>query len=45
MLLKFKALYGDIPLCNKQGAGFKVSNEFNYFKPKRIKGIIEEVGS
>ena len=45
MLLIFKFLYGDVPLCNKQGVGFKVSREFNYFNPKRIKRIIEEVGS
>lgn len=43
MLLRFKAMYGDVPHCNTQGAKMKVTDEFRYFSEKGIDTVIEEL--
>jgi hypothetical protein len=43
LLVVFRELYGSQPRCNSHGKKFKARDEFEYFRHKRIREIIEEV--
>ena len=43
MLLVFKDLYGEVPHCNKQGNRMKERDEFDYFRKRRVKRILEDL--
>ena len=44
MLMVFRDLFGEVPLCNSHGKGFPERDEFNYFAHSRIEQILEEIG-
>ena len=43
LLIVFRETYGVIPLCNTQGKGFKVRDEFEYFSRARLTNILEDL--
>jgi len=43
LILVFRKEYGDIPYCNKQGTGYKWTDELDYFKETRLKAILESL--
>jgi hypothetical protein len=43
LLVVFRELYGSQPRCNSHGKKFKARDEFEYFRHKRIREILEEV--
>ena len=43
MLLTFKAMYGEVPHSNSQGRNMKPRDEFRYFRPRRIRRILEDL--
>jgi hypothetical protein len=43
LLLKFKEMYGEVPICNTQGKGMRRSMEFNYFSETGVSVVIEEL--
>ena len=40
MLLEFRSLYGEIPVCNVQGGRMREFDEFDYFSRNRIRNIL-----
>lgn len=43
LLLAFKERYGAQPRCNSHGKRFRVRDEFEYFRRKRLMSILDEV--
>lgn len=43
MILGFRELFDEIPLCNVQGSGFEEATEFETFKRSRIHQIIRDL--
>lgn len=43
LLVAFREIYGAQPRCNSHGKKFKARDEFEYFRRKRIVGILEEM--
>jgi hypothetical protein len=43
LLLKFREIYGASPRCNYHGRRLKPGDEFEYFHPRRVKAIIEDL--
>lgn len=43
LLLTFRQMYGEVPVCNSQGSKMKQRGEFTLFREKRIIDIIEEL--
>ncbi len=43
LLLVFKDMYGEVPLCNSQGSAMKPRDEFKYFQESRLRRILEEL--
>jgi len=43
LLVVFKELYGEVPRCNMQGARMKPRDVFDYFKPSRVRRVIEDL--
>ena len=41
LLLTFREVYGEIPLCNSQGNKLKWKDELQYFTAKHLRGVIE----
>lgn len=44
LLLTFRDLYGEPPLCNRHGAGIQEEDEFSYFTRERIRNVLEDLG-
>ncbi|HUC35939.1 MAG TPA: hypothetical protein VMR97_02320 [Acidimicrobiales bacterium] len=44
LLLTFRDLYGQPPLCNRRGAGIQEEDEFTYFTRERIRNVLEDLG-
>jgi len=42
LILEFKALYGDQPLCNTQGKRQKWKDELEYFTAHRLESVIKK---
>lgn len=43
LLLKFKELFGEVPVCNTQGKNMRRAKEFNYFAENGVRLVIEEL--
>lgn len=43
MLISFREMFGEIPLCNTQGSGFEERREFETFRRSRIDQIIRDL--
>lgn len=43
MLLTFRELYAEVPLCNSHGPQMRETDEFTYFSRVRIRKILEEI--
>lgn len=43
MIISFREMYGEIPLCNVQGSGFAEDREFVTFRRSRIDQIIRDL--
>lgn len=43
LLLTFREMYGEIPHCNKQGIRMKERDEFVYFRPRRLRQILDDL--
>lgn len=43
LLIKFKALFGEVPACNSHGINMKRGKEFDYFANHGLDLIIEEL--
>jgi hypothetical protein len=44
LLLTFRDLYGEPPLCNRHGAGIQEEDEFSFFTRERIRNVLEDLG-
>jgi len=44
LLLTFRDLFGEVPLCNRRGAGIQEEDEFSYFTRERIRNVLEDLG-
>jgi hypothetical protein len=44
LLLTFRELYGEPPLCNRRGGGIVEEDEFQYFTRERIRNVLEDLG-
>ncbi len=44
LLLTFRDLFGEPPLCNRHGAGIVEEDEFNYFTRERVRNVLEDLG-
>ena len=43
MIIAFREMFGEIPLCNTQGSGFEEQREFVTFRRSRIDQIIRDL--
>lgn len=43
LLLAFKERYGEVPRCNNHGKRMKPDDEFEYFRPRRLIRVLEEL--
>lgn len=43
MIIAFREMFGEIPLCNVQGSGFEEHREFITFRRSRIDQIIRDL--
>jgi hypothetical protein len=43
LILEFRELYGEIPLCNSHGSRIRGTDEFRYFRKARVRDILEEL--
>jgi hypothetical protein len=43
VLLAFRDTYGEVPRCNGQGRRMKETDEFEYFRKKRIQSILRRL--
>jgi hypothetical protein len=44
LLVTFRDLYGEPPLCNRHGARIRAEDEFTYFARERVQNILEDLG-
>jgi hypothetical protein len=44
LLLTFRDLHGEQPLCNRHGAGLQEEDEFSYFARERVLNVLEDLG-
>ena len=44
LLLTFRDLYGETPLCNRHGAGIQQEDEFSFFTRERVRNVLENLG-
>lgn len=44
LLITFRELYGQPPLCNRHGGGIQEEDEFSYFTRERIRNVLEDLG-
>lgn len=44
LLLTFRDLYGELPLCNRHRAGLQEEDEFSFFTRERIRNVLEDLG-
>ncbi len=44
LLLTFRDLYGETPLCNRHGAGIQQEDEFSFFTRERVRNVLEDLG-
>jgi len=44
LLITFRDLYGEPPLCNRTGGGIQEEDEFSYFTHERIRNVLEDLG-
>jgi hypothetical protein len=44
LLLTFRDLYGQPPLCNRHGAGLQEEDEFAFFTRERVRNVLEDLG-
>ncbi|MGH9028832.1 MAG: hypothetical protein ACRDV4_04375 [Acidimicrobiales bacterium] len=44
LVLTFRDVYGQPPLCNRHGAGFQEEDEFSYFARERVLNVLEDLG-
>ena len=44
LLLTFRHLYGEPPLCNRHGGGVHEEDEFSFFTRERIRNVLEDLG-
>lgn len=43
LLLSFRELYGEVPICNRTGMRMKETNEFGYFSRRQMQRILEDL--
>jgi len=43
LLLTFREMHGEPPICNVQGLRMKETDEFDYFSPSRLRRILEDL--
>jgi hypothetical protein len=43
LLLGFRIKYGEVPKCNVQGKGMRLTDEFDYFARARIRSILADL--
>lgn len=43
MLLTFRDMYGEAPVCNSHGKRIQETDEFEYFRPHRLRRILEDL--
>lgn len=43
MLLMFRDMYGEVPVCNSHDKRIKETDEFDYFRPKRLRRILQDL--
>ena len=43
LLIQFRRMYGEVPLCNTRGKKMKETDEFKYFSIVGVKSMIEEL--
>ena len=43
LLIMFRQMYGEPPLCNTQGKRMRETDEFEYFRKGRVQRILEEL--
>jgi len=43
LLLQFRDMYGAQPKCNLHGKRLKVRDEFEYFRPRRLRAVLQEL--
>jgi hypothetical protein len=44
LLLTFRDLYGEPPLCNRHRVGIQQEDEFSYFTRERVRNVLEDLG-
>jgi hypothetical protein len=44
LLMTFRDLYGEPPLCNRRGAGIQEEDEFSFFTRERIRNVLQDLG-
>ena len=42
LILVFREIHGEIPVCNRQGSGIKERDEFKHFTRARLKSIVKQ---
>jgi hypothetical protein len=45
MIIAFREMFGEIPLCNTQGSGFEEDREFVTFRRSRIDQVIRDLSN
>lgn len=45
MLLEFRLLYGEVPICNVHGGRMRETGEFDIFSRERISNLIRRLGT
>lgn len=43
MLIYFREMYGSVPRCNTHGVRMKRTDEFDYFSPKGVRTVLEDL--
>ena len=43
LLIEFREMYGDVPHCNTQGNKMKETDEFEYFRLRAVRRVIDDL--